>query len=191
MAAGTFRHLPNAITIARLILVLPIAVFIIEQQFLIALVLFTVAGISDGLDGFLARRYGWESAFGKLIDPLADKLLMMTTALTLGLLGHFPLTLMLLMIVKDIAILGGVFSYTALAGFPQIHPNRLGKLTTALQIILLVSVLLDLSFRTTVPETFFQAWFWTVAIMTLMDGMLYLWVWTARLAEDPRWKETL
>ena len=184
------RYIPNAITIVRLLLVLPIAFAIVSELYLVALVLFTVSGASDGLDGFLARRYDWESTFGRLIDPLADKLLMITTALTLGTMGHFPLMLMLLIIVKDVAIIGGVFSYTSLAGFPSIQPNWLGKVTTACQIVLLVSVLLGLCFPALLPEIFYDVWFWLVAGLTLLDGVLYLWVWTGRLARDPRWKES-
>jgi len=184
------RYIPNAITIVRLLLVLPIAFAIVSELYLVALVLFTVSGVSDGLDGFLARRFDWESTFGRLIDPLADKLLMITTALTLGTMGHFPLMLMLLIIVKDLAIIGGVFSYTSLAGFPNIQPNRLGKVTTACQIVLLVSVLLGLCFPALLSEIFYDVWFWLVACLTLLDGVLYLWVWTGRLARDPRWKES-
>ena len=191
MVGGRLRYIPNAITVARLVLVLPIALAIFEERFLVALVLFTVSGLSDGLDGFLARRFRWVSAFGQLIDPLADKLMMMTATLTLGLLGHFPLMLMVLIIVKDLAILGGVFSYTTLAGFPKIQPNRLGKITTASQIVLLVSVLLNLSFPGAIPGLFHMVWFWLVAAMTVLDGVSYLWIWTARLAEDPRWKESI
>ena len=186
-----FRHIPNAITIARLVLVLPIAFLIFEESYLAALVLFTLSGLSDGLDGFLARRYDWVSTFGKLIDPLADKLMMITTTIVLGVLGHFPPMLMLLIVVKDLSILGGVFSYTALAGFPKIQPNLLGKVTTATQIVLLGSVLLALGYPDSLPEAFFTVWFWVVAVMTISDGVLYLWIWTDRLAEDPRWKESI
>ncbi len=185
------KLIPNSITVTRLVLVLPIAFAIIEGHFLIALILFTISGVSDGLDGFLARRYGWESAFGKLIDPLADKLMMMVTTITLGVLDHFPFMLMMLIVVKDLAVLGGVFSYTTLAGFPQIKPTILGKVTTASQIVLLVSVLLNLSYTGLLPDTFHLFWYWLVAILTGLDGASYLWIWTGKLAEDPRWKETI
>ncbi len=191
MARSIFRIIPNAITLLRLLLVLPIAFAILDENFLLALVLFTISGMSDGFDGYLARRYGWESAFGKLIDPLADKLMMVVTTVTLGVLGHFPPMLMLLIIVKDVATLGGVFAYTTLAGFPRIQPTWLGKFTTAAQILLLVSVLLNLAYPGLLPETFYPAWYWVVAIMTALDGVSYLWMWTARLAHDPRWKDSI
>jgi cardiolipin synthase (CMP-forming) len=138
----------------------------------------------------LCRRYGWVSTFGKLIDPLADKLMIMTTTLTLGLLGQFPVTLVVPIIVKDLTILAGVSLHTILAGFPRIHPNFLGKSTTAAQIFLLASVLLNLGFPGTLPELFFNLFFWIVAIMTSLDGVIYLWLWTLRLVDDPRWKES-
>ncbi len=190
------RLLPNAITMTRLLLVLPIAFFIMEENFYVALLLFSVSGLSDGLDGFLARRYDWVSAFGKLIDPLADKLMMVVTVLVLGLLDHFPVMLMLLIIVKDLIVLAGVFSYTALAGFPAITPTLFGKLTTALQIMLLFSLLLNLSFpgflsSIGLPGDFYPVFYWVVAILTALDGTSYLWIWTGKLARDPRWKETI
>jgi len=187
---SALRYIPNGISVFRLILVLPIAFLIIEENHVEAFLLFGIAGLSDGLDGFIARKYGWVSAFGKLIDPLADKLMMMTTTLTLGLLGQFPMMLMVLIIVKDLTILGGVFPYTILAEFPKIQPNFLGKCTTAAQIFLLVSVLLNLGFPGTLPEIFFRVFFWIVAIMTSCDGVIYVWLWTLRLVDDPRWKES-
>ena len=185
------RSIPNIITIVRLVLVLPIAFFIVESQFVTALALFALAGLSDGLDGWIARRYQWVSAFGKLIDPLADKLLMIVTTLTLGLLDYFPLMLTVLIISKDLAVLGGVFAYTTLAGFPKIQPSLLGKITTAGQILLLASLLLNLSFPGLVPLWFFEIWFWVVALTTALDGMSYLWLWTHKLANDHRWSESL
>ena len=189
MDLSALRYIPNGISLLRLVLVLPIVFLIIEENHIGAFLLFAISGLSDGLDGFIARRYGWVSAFGKLIDPLADKLMMMTTTLTLGLLGQFPVMLMVLIIVKDLTILGGVFRYTTLAGFPRIQPNFLGKCTTAAQMFLLVSVLLNLAFPGTLPELFFDVFFWVVAIMTSFDGVIYLWLWTLRLIDDPRWKE--
>lgn len=175
----------------RLLLALPIAFFIVESQFVVALSLFVLAGLSDGLDGWIARRFQWVSAIGQLIDPIADKLLMIVTALTLGLLDHLPLMLAVLIISKDLAVVGGVFAYTKLAGFPQIQPTFLGKFTTATQILLLGSLLLNLSFPDLIPDGFFMFWFWVVALTTALDGMSYLWLWTYKLAIDQRFLESV
>jgi cardiolipin synthase len=176
--------------LVRLVLVLPIVFLIIDENHIGAVVLFAISGISDGLDGFIARRFGWVSAFGKLIDPLADKLLIMSTTLTVSLLGHFPVMLAVLIVVKDLTMLGGVFPYTTLAGFPRIQSNFLGKCTTFAQICLLASVLLNLGLPSTLPEPFFNFFFWIVAIMTSFDGVIFFWLWTLRLVDDPRWKES-
>ncbi len=183
--------LPNLITVIRLMLVLPIAFLLIDGEYVFALVLFTLAGISDGLDGLLARMFGWESAFGKLIDPLADKLLMITTALVMGWLDGLPMLLAMLMVAKDLAVLGGVFAYTTLAGFPKISPTILGKVTTAAQILLLVFALANLAVPSLLPAALFEFWIWFAALLTLADGISYLWLWTDRLARDPRWQETI
>lgn len=190
MGPSALRYIPNVITGLRVILVLPIAFSIVKEIYIAAFLLFAISGLSDALDGFIARRYGWVSALGRLIDPLADKLMMMATTLTLGLLGHFPEMLMVLIIVKDLTLLVGVFPYTTLAGFPRIQPNLMGKWTTAIQIFLLTSVLLNLGFPGTLPELFINVFFWIVAIMTSLDGVIYLWLWTLRLIDDPRWKES-
>ena len=85
------KNTPKAITVARLILVLPIAFFIAEESSDLALLLFILVGLSDDLDAFLSRRFGWASTFGQLIDPLADKLMMITTAIAFGSRGIFRL----------------------------------------------------------------------------------------------------
>ena len=99
--------------------------------------------------------------------------------------------LIILIVMKDLAILGGVFSYTSLAGFPQIQPNPLGKFTTAAQIVLILLVLLNLSINGLVSNDLSRSWIWFVAMMTVFDGIFYLWLWSARLAEDLRWKEIM
>ena len=113
----------------------------------------------------------------------------MTTTLTLGLRGNF--LMMALAIVKDLAIFGGIIPYTTLAGLPKIKPNFLDKCTTAARVFLLVSVLLSLCFPGTFPELFLNVFFWIVATMTLFDGVSYHWLWTLRLVDDPRWKESI
>ena len=82
------RHIPNCITTLRLLLIPPTCLTIYEGRADLALVIFAIAGLSDGLDGYLARRYDWVSAFGKLIDPVADKLLMLVTTITLAEIGR-------------------------------------------------------------------------------------------------------
>jgi len=181
------RHIPNAITILRLALIIPTCMSLYDGRVEIALILFAIAGFSDGLDGFLARRFDWVSAFGKLVDPLADKALMLVTTTTLTVMGELPPMLLFLIIAKDLAVVGGVFGYTSLAGFPEIAPMRTGKVTTFLQILLVMIVMLTLIPVTFVNPAWLPALFWLVGIVTFIDGTLYLWIWTNKLTEDQRW----
>ncbi len=184
-----FPLIPNAISIFRLLLVLPIAVAIIEGEFIFSLTLFCIAGISDGLDGYLARKYGWVTAFGKIIDPLADKLLLLVTTVTLGLLGYFPMMVLFLMVAKDLAVVGGMLVYTVLAGFPEVRPITIGKVTTVLQILLIGYIMITLIAGMPVVSMFMSILVWVVVIATILDGCSYLWLWTNKLARDPRWKQ--
>ncbi len=181
------RHIPNFITTLRLLLIPPTCMSLYEGRADLALAMFAIAGLSDGLDGYLARRFNWVSAFGKLIDPVADKLLMLVTTITLTVIGEFPVMLLFLMIAKDLAVIGGVFGYTSLAGFPEISPIRAGKITTFLQILLVIYLMLCLVPGSFVSTAWLPALFWLVGIVTFINGILYLWIWTNKLTEDPRW----
>lgn len=175
----------------RLLLVLPIAIAIVEGEFAFSLALFCIAGISDGLDGYFARKYGWVTAFGKIIDPLADKLLLLVTTVTLGLLGHFPVMVLFLMIAKDLAVVGGVLVYTALAGFPEVRPILVGKVTTVLQLLLIGYIMITLVASMSVVSMFMSILVWVVVIATILDGCSYLWLWTNKLVRDPRWMQAI
>ena len=98
------RHLPNLLTLLRLLLTLPIAWLLLSERFAAALWLFAVAGASDALDGFLARRFGWVSRVGSVLDPLADKLLLVTSYVCLGLSQVLPWWLTLLVLLLAICV---------------------------------------------------------------------------------------
>lgn len=182
------RHLPNLITIFRLVLVIPIVISIYEGVYEVSLILFVIAGLSDGLDGLLARWFEWVSPFGKLMDPVADKLLLLATIITLAVLDHFPLMLMFLMIVKDLAIIAAYFMYALLAGFPEIRPILIGKGTTTLQILLIACIIMDLIVQHPWLTASMPVLIWIVACATLLDGIVYLWSGTVALAQDTRWR---
>ncbi len=184
------NHLPNTISIMRLLLVLPIALSLAEGAYLPGLVLFGLAGLSDGLDGYLARRYNWVSAFGKIIDPLADKMLLLVTTITMTLLGHFPPLVLFLMIAKDVAVIGGILVYSLLAGFPEMRPLLIGKSTTVLQLLLIGYLMITLvSSQPLVESWLTPLLMWAVVLVTIADGASYLWLWTMKLSRDPRWKQ--
>ena len=182
-----WRHIPNIFSVARVLMVLPVAFSIVQDAFGLALILFLAAGLSDGLDGYLARKYDWESAFGKMFDPVADKLLVLGVAVSLVYTGHLPMLLMCLMLVKDFVVIFGAFIYTLLAGFPEVRPLMIGKVTTAMQIILIACLLITAALQPVIAPWVMPALFWMVAVTTFIDGIIYLWVWTGKLRFDERY----
>ena len=101
------RDIPNLITLLRMILVLPIIWLLAHGYFVESLYLFALAGMSDGLDGFLAKRMGWQSRLGSILDPLADKMLLVSTTIMLAWVGLIPLWLVGVIVLRDLLIVVG------------------------------------------------------------------------------------
>jgi len=136
-----FSAIPNLITTFRFFLVIPISISISQGNDLFALVLFALAGVSDGLDGFIARRYNWESKFGEFADPLADKCLIITTLLALAFADRLPLWFVSILLARDGIIVIGVMLHVLLFETYNLLPNKWGKHYTGWTIALFVIVL--------------------------------------------------
>jgi cardiolipin synthase (CMP-forming) len=163
----------------RLLLVPPLIALLVLGEYTAALALFLLAGLSDGADGFLARRYGWTSRLGSILDPLADKLLHISAYLTLGALGHLPLWLVVLVIARDVLIVGGGLAYHLLIGRYDLEPRVLSKLNTLLQMMLVLAVLVSLG-AVALPSALLDALVLAVAASTLASGAEYVWIWSGR-----------
>ena len=133
--------LPNAISLLRIALVPPILFGILDGQFGLALVLFVVAGFSDGLDGYLAVRFDWSTRLGGLLDPAADKLLITGLFVTLAFTQHIPVWLAVAVILRDVVIVGGAMAYNFLIRPVPGEPTRISKLNTALQMLFVLFVI--------------------------------------------------
>lgn len=139
--------LPNLITTIRFLLVIPVSIYIYQGNDLLALVLFIIAGLSDGLDGFLARKYDWTSEFGQFADPLADKFLIIGTLLALAFTEKLPLWFVYTMLSRDGLILIGSMLYLLLFESSGSLPNKWGKHYTGWTIALFIIILLRASFE--------------------------------------------
>ena len=135
--------LPNVITSLRLLLAIPICISIYQGNELLALLLFIFAGISDGFDGYLARRFTWESEFGKLLDPLADKCLILSTLLALAYVQLLPIWLVSILLVRDALAVMGSMLYLMLFEGRNSESNRWGKHFTGWTIALFIITLLQ------------------------------------------------
>lgn len=168
--------LPNLITLGRILLV-PVVVWAISTgSMAIAFFLFVVAGISDAVDGFLAKRFNMTSELGAYLDPLADKALIMSIYITLGIPGTIPRWLVILVVSRDIMIIGAVI-LSWLMGKPlKVKPLLVSKLNTAAQIVFACVVLGSLGFAMP-AETLIVVLMGVVAVLTLLSIAAYLAEW--------------
>lgn len=138
--SSSLRFIPNALCILRMLLVIPVAWLLANHEFKYTLWLFAVAAATDGLDGFLAKRCGWMSELGKILDPLADKILLVGVFLTLGIMGLVPLWLAITAISRDMIITVGAITYNAIFGALEGRPTWISKLNTLAQIVFVLLV---------------------------------------------------
>jgi cardiolipin synthase len=163
----------NIITFFRLCAV-PLAFWLVLDHLIgTAFWLFVAAGLSDALDGWLARRYGG-NAVGALMDPVADKALLVTMYITLAAVGELPPWLAILVVFRDILIVGGFVVLTVLGHAVTIQPLYISKLNTVLQIVLIGVSLLQGGFGLGIPGLVMLLT-WGVALTTLASGAAYVW----------------
>jgi cardiolipin synthase len=166
-------NLANIITFFRLCAV-PLAFWLVlDHRIEAAFWLFVAAGLSDALDGWLARRYGG-NAVGALMDPVADKALLVTMYITLAAVGELPAWLAILVVFRDILIVGGFAVLAVLGHAVTVRPLYISKLNTVLQIVLIGVSLLQGGFGLGVPGLALVLT-WGVVITTLASGAAYVW----------------
>lgn len=160
----------------RIVLVAPILWALLNEQFTVALILFAVAGFSDALDGFLAKHYHWESRLGSILDPLADKVLLIMSFAALAWLGLLPIWLLWLVLARDFMIVAGAIAYHYLIGSYTLLPLWSSKINTALQIALVLLVVLQQQW---LPELQGAVTIggWLVVASVLNSGTEYIVVW--------------
>lgn len=134
----SFKWIPNAICFMRIALVAPVVLWLLEERYLAALVLIVVAGLSDAVDGFLAKAFDWRTRLGSLLDPAADKLLVTSVFVTLTYLGWVPIGVTAIVILRDVVIVTGALSYQLTVGRLTGQPTAISKLNTAFQLSFLV-----------------------------------------------------
>lgn len=143
--------IPNIITLGRILLV-PIVVWAISQGLMwLAFVLFLAAGVSDAVDGFLAKRFNMTTVLGAYLDPLADKALIVSIYVTLGVNGLIPRWLVILVVSRDILIIGGIMLSWVMGSPLKIKPLLVSKLNTVAQIAFACTVLASLGFHFEIP----------------------------------------
>ena len=170
------RDIPNIISIIRIVLVLPFIVLMLRQEFTLALILFFTAGISDGIDGYLAKRNHWTSRLGSILDPLADKLLLVSSFVTLAWLSILPLWLVAAVLLRDVVIISGAMAYHFVVGRYEMEPSIISKLNTFFQIMLVLSTVFSLGLYS-LPPLALQTLVYIVLVTTILSGGNYVYTW--------------
>jgi cardiolipin synthase len=176
-------HIPNLLTLLRIAATPVLIVLLNDGHYDLALGLFIIAGISDGLDGFIAKRFSCQTRLGAMLDPVADKIFIVSTGVMLAIKGDIPLWLLVTIGFRDLVIVGGFMLLTLLHGQLQMQPSFLSKFNTVLQIALLVAVLLTKAANLQIDGliTILVA---TVFVTTVLSGVHYVWLWGLRRPRD-------
>jgi len=179
--AGIALSIPNLITLARILLV-PIVVWAIATPgaMWIAFLLFLAAGVSDAIDGYLAKRFGMTTVLGAYLDPLADKALIVSIYLTLGINYLIPRWLVILVVSRDILIVGGIMLAWVIGNPLKIRPLLVSKLNTVAQIVFACVVLGSLGFNYELP-TLTLILMGLVAVLTLLSVAAYVAEWVRHM----------
>lgn len=180
----SLSQLPNLITISRIALAPVLILLLKEEEYAASLAVFAIAGVSDGLDGFIAKRFHYESRLGSILDPVADKILLLSSYVMLTMLNHIPFWLMLTVAFRDFLIIGGYLVYTSMIGPVQMRPSGLSKFNTLLQITLVIVILGQQAFEWTDPFIV-QAMIYGVLLSTVASGVHYLWTWLVMREIEP------
>lgn len=176
-------NLPNLITLGRLFLV-PLTVWLIlNGRYGTAFWALIAAGLSDALDGYIAKRFQWQTRLGALLDPIADKSLLVSLYITLGIAGQLPNWLVILVVFRDAMIIGGFVLIQAIAAQPRFDPLYISKINTLLQIALVGFVLARLGLAVR-AEILVFALVLAVAATTVLSGLSYLVRWARILARS-------
>lgn len=171
--------LPNLICVLRILLAIPVVWTLVHDLFGWTLLLFVIAAISDGLDGYLAKSFGWTSEAGKVLDPVADKLLLVSVFITLTLLGLVPVWLAATVVARDLVIGIGAAVYKWLFGPIDGHPSRASKVNTVMQIFYVICVVASAA-TPAVPGAWVLALGAATFVTTFVSGADYTMIYIRR-----------
>jgi cardiolipin synthase (CMP-forming) len=174
--------IPNFITLARVFIVPVVFWLLLSGRTQAAFILFVAAGASDAIDGFLAKRFGWQTELGAYLDPLADKLLVVSIFIALGVRGELPSWLVIAVVSRDILIVTAVVLSWLLGHPVRIEPLTVSKANTVAQLVLASTVLADEGFGLGL-DGFRQLLIWVTAGLTVASLAAYMRAWLRHMAK--------
>ncbi len=179
------RSIPNVITSIRLLLLIPLSFYLSKEDYTAALYIFFIAGFSDALDGYLAKKYNWTSHFGSVLDPLADKALLVISMAILTLNAKIDFLLFLLVALRDVYIVLGAYLYHRKFGKYQMNPSLYSKLNTFFQISMVTLLLVSLGYQR-LSASIFITFNWIIYLTLFISTLHYTIIWGGRyFSNDP------
>ncbi len=178
-------NIPNLLTLGRILLTPFIIYAILKHQPVLALLLMVIAGLTDMLDGAIARYFNQRSIVGAYMDPLADKLMLIGSFVTLFVIDQIPLFLFIAVVFRDVVIIIGAIAYELVTHKLEMEPSMASKATTFLQIIFVLATLADMAWQ--LPgDTIQFGLLWLTFAFTCLSGIQYMVVWMKKAvtAED-------
>ncbi|MBL4614488.1 MAG: CDP-alcohol phosphatidyltransferase family protein [Magnetovibrio sp.] len=175
-------NLPNFITMLRIASTPFLVWLIVEDHLLWAFWVFVAAGISDGVDGFIAKRFNMETELGKYLDPIADKALLVSVYITLGIAGVLPNWLVILVVFRDLMIVGGALLFETMTHSLTMQPLMVSKVNTVLQIVLAAAVMANAGYGIELDGGL-DALVILTAMATIISGLAYAVVWIRRWSQ--------
>jgi cardiolipin synthase len=167
-------NIPNLLTIVRILLTPFFVILLIKGLFGFALAIFAIAGISDALDGFIARYYNQRTALGAYLDPIADKILLSSAFIGLAVLKIIPGWLTVIVISRDVLICIGIAIFTITEKKYKVSPSLVSKCTTAAQITTIIVTLLNINISGLI--TLREVLYWITAGLTTISGFHYIYI---------------
>lgn len=175
-------NIPNILTLGRIIITPVIVYAILRDEPELALALMVAAGITDMLDGAIARYFNQRTTVGAYLDPLADKLMLISTFVTLFLIDEVPLFLFLAVVFRDAVIVLGALAYEMVTHQLKMEPSMISKVTTFMQIVYVVTMLLHMAYP--LNDLWIQVTVWITFAVTCISGIHYMLVWTRKAASE-------
>lgn len=167
-------NIPNFLSLLRIILVPVFIIFLIQESYTNALLTFVLAGLTDVFDGILARVMNKQTKLGSFLDPMADKILLASSFVTLSILGLIPSWLTVIIISRDFIILLGIVTLSMMSITYEIKPAFVSKITTAMQIATIFFALLYKAITHDISYNWIISLFWLTALFTVVSGLIYI-----------------
>jgi len=176
-------YVPNLLTLARIAMVPWLIVLLQQQNYPLSLLVFIVAGISDGVDGYIAKKYNAKTKLGAILDPLADKALLVSSYVMLSIMQLIPFWLVVTVVFRDVIIIAGYLIMEMFFGSVTMQPLRISKINTVVQIafviIMLASLALDLDLALIIEVVAYS-----VFVTSVVSGAAYVYIWAIKATES-------